>query len=144
MLSIRRFVSSAHSKNSSWRKSGSALDGAERKGNKIATAGRRICYIYSMSIGYVFRRAHRLTLLHLVFLATILCLVTLLPAIATGAVYSRIESSFAITNLATDPFDYTQTDVRVQITQPDSSTLSIPAFFDGGVTWRVRHAPMMP
>ena len=58
-----------------------------------------------------------------------------------AAVYQRIESSFAITSLATDPFDYAQTDVRVQITQPDSSTVSLPAFFDGGVTWRVRHTP---
>jgi len=58
--------------------------------------------------------------------------------------YPRIEASFSITNLATDPFDYTVTDVRVQITRPDSSTLSLPAFFDGGTTWRVRHMPALP
>ena len=56
-------------------------------------------------------------------------------------VYPKIEASFSITNLATDPFDYTQTDVRVQISQPDSTTASLPAFFDGGTTWRVRHTP---
>ena len=27
--------------------------------------------------------------------------------------------------------------------QPDSSTVSLPAFFDGGTTWRVRHTPTM-
>src|ERR1041385_4451131 len=68
----------------------------------------------------------------------------LLPVAAFGAVYQRIEASFAITNLVTDPFDYTQTDVRAQITQPDSSTLALPAFFDGGITWRVRHSPTNP
>src|SRR5438552_2527066 len=57
--------------------------------------------------------------------------------------YAKIEASFAITNLATDPFDYTVTDVRVQIIQPDSSTISLPAFFDGGTTWRVRHSPTL-
>lgn len=80
----------------------------------------------------------RLTLLRLVVLAM------LSPGLLCAAVYSRFESSFGITNLATDPFDYVQTDVRVQITQQDSSTLSLPAFFDGGTTWRVRHTPVMP
>jgi len=65
----------------------------------------------------------------------------LIPVLAFGmlsagklcaAVYARIEASFAITNLATDTFDYTQTDVRVQIVKPDSTTVSLPAFFDGG------------
>src|SRR5258705_118132 len=78
----------------------------------------------------------RLTLVRLVALAI------LSPGLLWAGVYPRIEGSFAITNLATGPFDYTQTDVRVQIQQPDSSTLSLPAFFDGGTTWRVRHAPM--
>src|SRR5438034_333421 len=69
------------------------------------------------------------------------------PAMTTparGDSYPKIEASFSITNLATDPFDYTVTDVRVQILQPDSSTLSLPAFFDGVTTWRVRHTPMLP
>ena len=62
-------------------------------------------------------------------------------AFCQGATYPKIEASFNITGLATDPFDYTVTDVRVQITQPDCTTLSLPAFFDGGTTWRVRHTP---
>ena len=57
--------------------------------------------------------------------------------------YPKIEASFNIANLTTDPFDYTVTDVRVQILQPDNSTVSLPAFFDGGTTWRVRHTPML-
>jgi len=66
--------------------------------------------------------------------------VTKIPAQGT---YPKIEASFNVTNLTTDPFDYTVTDVRVQILQPDNSTVLLPAFFDGGTTWRVRHTPTM-
>lgn len=62
---------------------------------------------------------------------------------ANAAVYPKIEASFNLIGLATDPFDYTVTDVQVRITQPDSSVVSLPAFFDGGTTWRVRHTPQM-
>ena len=65
---------------------------------------------------------------------------TNIPAQGT---YPKIEASFNITNLTTDPFDYTVTDVRVQILQPDNSTVLLPAFFDGGTTWRVRHTPTL-
>jgi hypothetical protein len=58
--------------------------------------------------------------------------------------YPKIEASFNLTGLATDPFDYTVTDVRVQLQLPDASTISLPAFFDGGTTWRVRHTPAAP
>ncbi|MGH7994531.1 MAG: DUF5060 domain-containing protein, partial [Limisphaerales bacterium] len=68
------------------------------------------------------------------------CALTKIPAQGT---YPKIEASFNITNLTTDPFDYAVTDVRVQILQPDNSLVSLPAFFDGGTTWRVRHTPMM-
>lgn len=60
---------------------------------------------------------------------------------ASCELYPKIEASFAVTNLASDPFDYVATDVRVQITQPDSMVVSLPAFFDGGTLWRVRHSP---
>jgi len=69
-----------------------------------------------------------------------LCALTRISAQGT---YPKIEASFNITNLTTDPFDYTVTDVRVQILQPDNSTVSLPAFFDGGTTWRVRLTPTM-
>ena len=55
--------------------------------------------------------------------------------------YPRLEASFTIASLATDPFDYAATDVKVQLQLPDTSTVSLPAFFDGGSTWRVRHTP---
>jgi hypothetical protein len=73
--------------------------------------------------------------------ALVFCCV--LIKVSAQGTYSKIEASFNITNLATDPFDYTVTDVRAQILQPDNSTVSLPAFFDGGTTWRVRHMPAM-
>jgi hypothetical protein len=76
------------------------------------------------------------------------CLVSLTlgltdSARAIGELYPRIEASFALTNVVADPFDYTVADVRVQIAQPDSTVVSVPAFFDGGTTWRVRHSPSL-
>jgi uncharacterized protein DUF5060 len=60
---------------------------------------------------------------------------------SAAGMYSRIEASFNLPGLATDPFDYAATDVKVSILQPDSTTKVLPAFFDGGTTWRVRHTP---
>ena len=57
--------------------------------------------------------------------------------------YPKIEASFTVLTPITDPFDYSN-DVRVLIVEPDSTTISLPAFFDGGTTWRVRHTPTMP
>lgn len=75
-------------------------------------------------------------------LALLFCLLSF-NLFAQGT-YAKIEASFNINNLTTDPFDYTVTDVRVHILQPDNSTVSLPAFFDGGTTWRVRHTPTLP
>jgi hypothetical protein len=61
--------------------------------------------------------------------------------------FPMIEASFNVNGLSTDPavlFNYAQTDIRVQILQPDNSTVSLPAFYDSGTTWRVRHTPMQP
>jgi hypothetical protein len=65
-------------------------------------------------------------------------------ALAQGA-YPAVECSFNANSLSTNPvvlFDYTQTDIQVQILQPDGSTITIPGFYDGGTTWRARSTPM--
>ena len=64
-------------------------------------------------------------------------------AFASGT-YSRIDASFNLPGLITDPFNYEVTDVKVDILQPDATTFTVSAFFDGGTTWRVRHLPTMP
>jgi hypothetical protein len=56
---------------------------------------------------------------------------------------SRLETTFSIPNLKSDPFDYQKTDVRVQFRRDDGPIRTIPAFFDGGTTWRARHMPMV-
>lgn len=71
------------------------------------------------------------------------CLASTLSAAAAGELYPRLEAAFSLTNAVVDPFDYTAADVRVQISQPDSTVVSLPAFFDGGTTWRVRHSPSL-
>jgi hypothetical protein len=63
--------------------------------------------------------------------------------VSAQGTYSKLEASFNITNLTTDPFNYEVTDVGVRIVQPDNSVLTLPAFYDGGTTWRVRHMPTM-
>lgn len=68
----------------------------------------------------------------------------LLATLSAGASYPRLEAGFNLAGLASDPFDYAVTDVKVQWQLPDNSTLALPAFFDGGTTWRVRHTPRSP
>jgi hypothetical protein len=77
----------------------------------------------------------------LIVLVTFLsdCLIS--EAHAQGT-YPKIEASFTLNTVVSDPFDYSN-DLRVLIVQPDASTVSLPAFFDGGTTWRVRHTPTM-
>ncbi|HUA67093.1 MAG TPA: hypothetical protein VMA13_00980, partial [Candidatus Saccharimonadales bacterium] len=61
--------------------------------------------------------------------------------------YPMVEASFNVNGLSTNPvvlFNYAQTDIRVQILQPDNNTVSLPAFYDGGTTWRVRQTPQQP
>ena len=84
---------------------------------------------------------------------TWLCLAALTALLLSGAafvswaqdaVFPKIEASFNVAGLSTNPivlFDYSQTDIEVAILQPDSSTILLPAFYDGGTTWRVRHTP---
>mgnify|MGYP001157829256 CR=1 FL=1 len=72
-------------------------------------------------------------------------LLAVLPAATGGAQsYPRLEAAFDLPGLASDPFDYAATDVKVRIREPDSSAVVLPAFFDGGTTWRVRHTPKTP
>jgi len=65
----------------------------------------------------------------------------LTTATAAANSYPRLEAAFNLAGIATDTYDYAVTDVQVQIKLPDSSSISLPAFFDGGTIWRVRHTP---
>jgi hypothetical protein len=65
------------------------------------------------------------------------------PRLETRA-FAPLECAFQIPDLAGDPFDFVANDVRVRLRLPDGRTLSLPAFFDGGATWRVRHTPSAP
>ncbi|HLK58984.1 MAG TPA: DUF5060 domain-containing protein, partial [Chthonomonadaceae bacterium] len=58
--------------------------------------------------------------------------------------YPMIETSFQLGSIPGDPFDYEQVNVQVTVRKPDGGTLEVPAFFDGGSTWRMRYSPTMP
>ncbi len=64
-------------------------------------------------------------------------------ALERGA-YPRIETSFELSSLPGDPFDYEKVNVQVTLRKADGGTVQVPAFFDGGKTWRMRFTPSRP
>jgi len=64
-------------------------------------------------------------------------------ALERGA-YPRIETSFELGSLPGDPFDFEKVNVQVTVRKPDGGTVQVPAFFDGGKTWRMRYTPTRP
>jgi hypothetical protein len=56
----------------------------------------------------------------------------------------RIELSFQLPQVKGNPFDYTVNDVRVTLSTPSGTDVSLPAFYDGGTTWKARHLPDSP
>ena len=75
------------------------------------------------------------------FLITCLAAIAGQPASAAVSTASRIELQFDLPQLQGNPFDFTANDVQVMVLTPTGSTVSIPAFFDGGTTWRARYMP---
>jgi hypothetical protein len=69
------------------------------------------------------------------------CLLLGLPVAVHAGALPRLEAAFSPAVAIADPFDPVTADVRVAWVSPDGTTNSLPAFFDGGVTWRVRHTP---
>lgn len=70
-----------------------------------------------------------------------LLLLALPAAGSAGSSWPRLEVAFTPALAIADPFDPLTADVRVALVSPDGVTNSLPAFFDGGNTWRVRHTP---
>lgn len=58
--------------------------------------------------------------------------------------YPKIEVRFELPGLGGNPFDFTENDVVATFAQASGRTVTVPAFFDGGVTWRVRYTPAQP
>jgi len=75
-------------------------------------------------------------------LAAILVLGVVEPVLGAGA-FPMIEASFELPQVRGNPFDFIQNDVTVRIVLPDGSGVMVPAFFDGGQSWRVRYTPDM-
>jgi hypothetical protein len=58
--------------------------------------------------------------------------------------YPHIETSFNLPGFNGDPFDSVALDVQVRLRRPDGTSADVPAFFDGGATWRMRYTPLAP
>lgn len=55
-----------------------------------------------------------------------------------------VELAFDLPGLAGNPFDYRENDVQVSVQGPTGRIVRIPAFYDGGETWRARYTPTEP
>jgi hypothetical protein len=55
--------------------------------------------------------------------------------------FPRIEWSLTLPDLSGNPFDPAENDIAVRVRMPGSRTVTLPAFYDGGEIWRVRHRP---
>ncbi|MGC4044942.1 MAG: DUF5060 domain-containing protein [Armatimonas sp.] len=51
------------------------------------------------------------------------------------------EISFQLPGLSGNPFHYVENDIQVKLTHAGGGTLLVPAFFDGGTTWKARVTP---
>jgi hypothetical protein len=58
--------------------------------------------------------------------------------------YPMIETSFQLASVPGDPFDYEKVNVQVELRKPEGGAVEVPAFFDGGTTWRMRYTPTTP
>src|ERR1700733_4049804 len=75
-------------------------------------------------------------------LLSILFFLCIMPfASAAGGTYDKIEASFDLPQVLGNPFDYTVNNVTVTFAGPDGKEIVLPAFFDGGETWRGRLTP---
>jgi hypothetical protein len=63
------------------------------------------------------------------------------PAPPTAGTYRHIEAHFELPGLSGNPFDYTENDIQVTFVGSTGAATTLPAFFDGGTTWRVRMTP---
>src|SRR5580704_7633440 len=78
------------------------------------------------------------------FRPAILSLLAFCSTAVAGGTYPMLETSFQLAALHGNPFDYSQNDAQVVFYQANTPPISIPAFFDGGVTWRARFTPTLP
>ncbi len=66
------------------------------------------------------------------------------PRMAISMTYPKIEVRFELPGLSGNPFDFAENDVVATFGREQTTTVIVPAFFDGGVTWRVRYTPTQP
>jgi hypothetical protein len=55
--------------------------------------------------------------------------------------FAKVELSFQLPAIPGNPFDHVENDVQATFRLPDGRSVTVPAFFDGDNTWRVRYTP---
>ena len=58
--------------------------------------------------------------------------------------FAMISTSFKLSSVPGDPFDYEKVNVQVTLREANNSTVDVPAFYDGDNTWRMRFTPVAP
>lgn len=59
-----------------------------------------------------------------------------------GGCYPMIETSFELSSIPGDPFDYKSVNVQAVLRKPDGSSITLPCFFDGDTIWKARYTPV--
>jgi hypothetical protein len=77
-------------------------------------------------------------------MVTAFCLTAWGSTPGVAATFDRLQASFELPQVKGNAFDFKQNDVQVSFTTPQGDVISVPAFFDGGQTWRVRLTPTAP
>jgi Domain of unknown function (DUF5060)/Cellulase (glycosyl hydrolase family 5) len=77
-------------------------------------------------------------------LAGIILAGSALPASAQYGRYPMAETVFHLKQVSGNPFDATENDVEVTFKEANGSSVTVPAFYDGGDTWKARYSPLYP
>jgi hypothetical protein len=72
------------------------------------------------------------------------CLLSAAAYPSSVPVFSCFELTITAKAFSGNPFDPSQNDIQMVVTDPKGQTTSIPAFYDGDNTWRVRFTPQKP
>ena len=81
---------------------------------------------------------------HLPIITMLLALLALGIGTPAHGAYARLQASFELPEFTGNPFDYLENDVQVTFSRAERRAVVVPAFFDGGSTWRVRYTPDAP
>lgn len=66
---------------------------------------------------------------------------SVLNTVPTGT-FPMIQTSFKLSTVPGNPYNYKQVLVEVDLQKPDGSKIDVPAFYNGDNTWMMRYSPL--